>query len=174
MNPTIGTNGTPPASGHQSMIDRGIALAQALSTAQDTPLNAPLVDVDLVDEAPELTPADEFDPAEADWVEAMQAADEAAAMRLLDRSKTLSLPELIDHQADWFRSWPSAAGDLIARALDELALKVRMVDATTPEDAMARIEILEQDVRQQWEAIGFENGKAAGLRQAAPYNGPLD
>jgi hypothetical protein len=39
---------------------------------------------------------------------------------------------------------------------------------------MARIEVLEQDVRQQWEAIGFENGKAAGLREAAPFDGALD
>jgi hypothetical protein len=142
--PTNSTNGTT------SILDRGLQLAAALAAAPDVAINPPVDFPDhYEDEAPELTPAEMFDPSEADWVEAARVADEAAALWFLDQSATLSLPELIDYQADWFRSWPSAAGELIARALDELALKVRMVDAMTPEDAMARIEILEQDVREQ-------------------------
>jgi hypothetical protein len=50
---------------------------------------------------------------------------------------------------------------MIARCLDELALKIRMTDATTPAEFEARIEVLDADARASWEAIGFEQGKAS-------------
>jgi hypothetical protein len=63
---------------------------------------------------------------------------------------------------------------MFATAMTELLVKFRLTDATTPSEYAARVEIIEADVRQQWEAIGFENGKAAGLRQAAPFDGQVD
>jgi hypothetical protein len=48
------------------------------------------------------------------------------------------------------------------------------VKATTPEDYEARQEIAEQDARATWRQAGYEDGLAAGRREAMPYGGPLD
>lgn len=72
-----------------------------------------------------------------------------------------SLAALVDREADAYRSWGTPEGELLARTLDELALKVRMTDATTPQEYEGRIEVLDAEIRRRWEAIGFEAGKAA-------------
>src|SRR4051812_8188414 len=48
--------------------------------------------------------------------------------------------ELIDHEALGYRAWETPVGDLFARTMDELAMKVRMTEATTPDEYEARIE----------------------------------
>ena len=42
-----------------------------------------------------------------------------------------------------------------------MALKIRMVDATTPNEYRTRVSILDRDVRDQYEAIGFEAGRSS-------------
>jgi hypothetical protein len=64
---------------------------------------------------------------------------------------------------------------MFALHMTELLIKYRGAgSAATPAEAMARIEILEQDVRHDWEARGYEAGFEAGCRQAMPYDGPRD
>jgi hypothetical protein len=59
--------------------------------------------------------------------------------------------------------------------MTELLIKYRGAGSpSTPAEAMARIEILKQDARQDWEARGYDAGFEAGRREAMPYNGPLD
>jgi hypothetical protein len=89
----------------------------------------------------------------------------------LDRSATLSLPDLIGHTAAFFRQWPTAAGSLIAEALDDLAAKVQATVATTPSEYRARIGVLEDEAREQHETVGYENGLAAGRAECARKHG---
>lgn len=78
--------------------------------------------------------------------------------------KEPTLAEMTQHEADSYRTLGTPEGMLFARTLDELALKIRMTAATTPDDYEARIEILDADVRQRWQAIGYEEGRHAGCR----------
>jgi hypothetical protein len=73
----------------------------------------------------------------------------------------LTLAELVDRQVDFYRSWKTAAGEMIARHLEELACKVRWVSAETPEDYDARSEIAEEERDQTHYQAGFRMGKAA-------------
>jgi hypothetical protein len=50
---------------------------------------------------------------------------------------------------------------MFARAMDELALRVRLTDASTPAEFEARAEVLDADARAGREAIEYEEGKAA-------------
>lgn len=95
---------------------------------------------------------------EADYREWSQESD---ARQHLDHSERLTLDELCYRQAAFYRGWSNAAGDMLADAMAELALKVRMTDATTPADFAARKDILDREARDQWESVGFENGKAS-------------
>jgi hypothetical protein len=103
----------------------------------------------------------EPEPTDADWAEVGELADQAAAQRFLDRSDRLTLPELVDRQADAYRAWGNAAGEMLARHMEELALRCRWVDATTPEDYDARHELVERDARESWWKQGFAAGRAA-------------
>jgi hypothetical protein len=49
---------------------------------------------------------------------------------------------------------------MIAWTLDGLALKIRLTDASTPEEFDAREGVLDDEAREQWESVGFENGQA--------------
>ena len=111
---------------------------------------------DHADEAPVLD-----EPTDADLADYHDWTQETTAREHLDASERLTLAELVDRQAAFYRGWNNGAGEMIARAMDELALKIRLTDATTPDEFEARVEILDRDVREQWEAIGFEQGKAA-------------
>jgi hypothetical protein len=48
--------------------------------------------------------------------------------------------------------------------MEELALKIRLTHATTPDEYEARIEVLDDGIREQWEARGYEEGRRAGCR----------
>jgi hypothetical protein len=69
--------------------------------------------------------------------------------------------ELIDQEALGYRAWGTAVGDFLARCLEDQAQLVRWTEATTPEDLEARLEVWNQDIRNQWYSLGFEDGKAA-------------
>jgi hypothetical protein len=145
------------------------------------------------DEAPELAPGDDFDPAELDdpddtrefdpildeptpeeWADFEALRNEAAARDFLDTGDRFTLAELVDRQTDHYRGWDNAAGDMQAKHMEELALRTRWVKAETPEDYDARYEIVEQEARETWWKQGYQEGRAAGRREAMPYNGPLD
>jgi hypothetical protein len=112
---------------------------------------------------------DEFIPTDADWAAVNAAADEAAAREFLDTGDRLTLAELVDRQADFYRSWVNPAGAMIAGHLEQLAMAIRWCHAETPEEYDARHEVIERDARETWFRQGFEAG-----RRALPYSGPLD
>lgn len=111
------------------------------------------------DEVWTLGPEPDDGPTAEDWADYREMRGEAEAREHLDRSASLSLDELVELQASFYRSWPSEAGEMIARELDSLALRIRMTDATTPAEFGARKEALEADARDTWEAIGYEQGR---------------
>jgi hypothetical protein len=178
------------------LVDRGLALAKALAAAPDAPINSPLVDVDLVDLAPELSPAEEgyhfpdtgacfrawldgrdYQPTAEEEAEAAEIFGAMSARDYLDRSDRLTLLELVARQAEFYRQWETEVGDLLARTLEDLGQKIRFTQAETPSDYEARLEILEQDARQDSEARrheAYDAGFDTGCRHAMPYNGPLD
>jgi hypothetical protein len=96
------------------------------------------------------------------------ATAEMAAREHLDASETMTLAELVDRQAAFFESWGNPAGRMLAAAMAELAIKVRLTDATTPAELEARLEVLDADIRSDWEARGYDaamsqlNGQAIG------------
>jgi hypothetical protein len=96
---------------------------------------------------------------------------EQDARDFLDHSATHGLAELVEHQSGFYDAWPTDAGKMIAEALGDLAAKIRYVGATTPAEWDARAETIEQEARQQWEDIGFEQGKAAALAECERKHG---
>jgi hypothetical protein len=72
-----------------------------------------------------------------------------------------TLAELVDHEALAYRAWKTPEGDFLARQMERLAQLVRWTGAATPEDHEARMEVWDEQLRQQWE----DRGHAAGLEQ---------
>jgi hypothetical protein len=89
------------------------------------------------------------------------------------RAPTLSLAELVDRQADAFRAWPIDAGRMIAEALDELAMKIRMTGATTPAEFDARVEVVNRDLRETWEAVGYDRAMSDSGEAPGPAFGHM-
>jgi hypothetical protein len=114
----------------------------------------------------ELSPepsADEdlYEPTAEDRAEAAELFGAMDAQRHLDRSDRLTLPELVDLQADFYRGWKNPVGEMLARHMEELAMRIRWVKAETPADYDARHEIVEQDARETHYKAGFEAGRAS-------------
>jgi hypothetical protein len=107
---------------------------------------------------PDDTPAE---PSAADLADYRDWSREASAREHLDASERLTLAELTDRQVAFFRGWSNPAGAMFADALGRLALQIRMTDATTPAELEARIEVLDAGIREQFEAIGYEDGRAS-------------
>jgi hypothetical protein len=158
------------------LLSRGVALARALAAAPDVPANAPIAFPDvLLVAAVEPSPGDGFDLTDADWAELGATAYQSAAEPYLDTGDRLTLDQLIKRQIEFYESWRNDAGKMFALHMTELLIKYRGAgSAPTPAEAMARIEVMEQDVRHDWEARGYEEGKAAGRREGSGYSGPLD
>jgi hypothetical protein len=77
------------------------------------------------------------------------------------------LARIVDQQVDFFRVWGDATGTMIADHLEALALRIRLVDAVTPAEYADRSEALDRDVRQQWQDVGFEEGRSAAAAELA-------
>src|SRR4051812_41627596 len=60
--------------------------------------------------------------------------DELSAKDHLDRSATFTLADLVARQAEFYRGWSNAAGDLLAAAMTDLAGKIEATGATTPDE----------------------------------------
>jgi hypothetical protein len=85
----------------------------------------------------------------------------------------LALDEQVAIEARKYRHRDTLAADLIATELEALAYRVRAVGATCPQEYEARIEVLDRDIRDEWECIGYAEGLAAG-RAECPRCGRLD
>jgi hypothetical protein len=76
-------------------------------------------------------------------------------------SRPTTLAELVDHEALAYRAWETPEGDFLARQMERLAQLIRWTGAATPEVHEARMEVWDEQLRQQWE----DRGHAAGLEQ---------
>jgi hypothetical protein len=150
------------------------AACDACLTA-DTALNAPAAILAARDEAIADPFADTIDPADEptvdDLAELYEWTAQTTAREHLDRSAVLSLPDLIDHTAEFFAAWPTGAGSLIAEALRELAAKVQATGATTPDEYRDRIAVMEDEARQQHEEVGYQEGLAAARAECERRHG---
>ncbi|GAC1467501.1 MAG: hypothetical protein NVSMB9_09170 [Isosphaeraceae bacterium] len=72
--------------------------------------------------------------------------------------------ELIDQESLGYRAWGTNVGDFLAREMEKLAQLVRWTQATTPEEHEARMEVWDDEIRQRYEAIGYQEGRYAGCR----------
>lgn len=99
------------------------------------------------------------EPTAEDLAEYHDWTGESIAREHLDRSARLTLAELVDAQAEFYESWANPCGNMLANAMRELALKVRLTDASTPDEFEARKDALDAEIREQYEAIGWEQGR---------------
>jgi hypothetical protein len=162
----VNGNGAASTNGTTSILERGLQLAAALAASPDVAINPP---VDFPDHYPDETPTLDDDAAEA-----AEMFAEMDARQHLDLSQRLTLDQLIDRQIEFYEGWGNEAGKMFAQHMTELLLRFRWVQATTPAEYDVRHEIVEQDARETWWKQGFEEGKAAGIRLAAEFCGPLD
>jgi hypothetical protein len=79
----------------------------------------------------------------------------------------LTLAEVIDHEAMAYRAWGTPVGEFLARHMERLAQLIRWTGATTPEEHEARMEVWDDEVREQWYDRGYHEGLEAGRREAA-------
>jgi hypothetical protein len=58
---------------------------------------------------------------------------------------TLTLAELCERQVQFYLAWQTDAGDLIAGQLDQLASRIRFLDAKSPSEFIARADVMDRD-----------------------------
>src|SRR5262245_28806131 len=78
-----------------------------------------------------------------------------------------TLAEVVDHEAMAYRAWGTPTGEFLARHMERLAQLIRWTGATTPEEHEARMEVWDDEVREQWYDRGYHEGLEAGRREAA-------
>ena len=79
----------------------------------------------------------------------------------------MTLAEVVDHEAMAYRAWGTPAGEFLARQMERLAQLVRWTGAGTPQEHEARMEVWDDEVRDQWFDRGYQEGFEAGRREAA-------
>ena len=79
----------------------------------------------------------------------------------------LTLAEVVDHEAMAYRARGTPTGEFLARQMERLAQLVRWTGASTPEEHEARMEVWDDEVREQWFDRGYQEGLEAGRRDAA-------
>ena len=84
-----------------------------------------------------------------------------------NNGQPLTLAEVVDHEAMAYRAWGTPAGEFLARQMERLAQLVRWTGAMTPEEHEARMEVWDEEVREQWYDRGYHDGHEAGRREAA-------
>jgi hypothetical protein len=78
----------------------------------------------------------------------------------------MTLAEVVDHEAMGYRAWGNPAGDFLARQMERLAQLIRWTGAATPEEHEERMEVWDEEVREQWFDRGYHEGCEAGRREA--------
>jgi hypothetical protein len=81
--------------------------------------------------------------------------------------RPMTLAELVDHEAMAYRIRGTPAGEFLARQMERLAQLVRWTGASTPEEHEARMDVWDDELRQQWFDRGYHEGLEAGRREAA-------
>lgn len=122
-------------------------------TTRPDPFHAPAVLPDPSDDRP--APDDRDAPAETD--DSPPGHDDTDGLRF-------TFPELIDQEAMSYRAWGTPVGDFLASKMDELAQLVRWTHATTPDEHDARMAVWDAEIREQWEARGYEEGRRSACR----------
>jgi hypothetical protein len=79
----------------------------------------------------------------------------------------MTLAEVVDHEAMAYRAWGTPAGDFLGRQMERLAQLIRWTGAASPEEHEARMELWDDDLREQWYDRGYHEGQEAGRRDAA-------
>lgn len=90
---------------------------------------------------------------------------------ILSNGQPLTLAEVVDHEARAYRAWGTPAGEFLARQMERLAQLVRWTGASTPEEHEARMEVWDDEVREQCFDRGYREGLEAGRQQAARMRG---
>ena len=90
-----------------------------------------------------------------------------AAPLIPSNGQPLTLAEVVDHEVMAYRAWGTPAGEFLARHMERLAQLIRWTGATTPEEHEARMEVWDDEVREQWYDRGYHEGLEAGRREAA-------
>jgi hypothetical protein len=87
-----------------------------------------------------------------------RAEAERGARELLNPAgpPTLTLAELVEKQVQFYLAWQTDAGDLIAGQLDQLASRIRFLDARSPAEFSARGDVMDRDDRDATYRQGFE------------------
>jgi hypothetical protein len=78
-----------------------------------------------------------------------------------------SLAEIVDREVIGYRARGTATGEFLARQMERLAQLIRWTDAATPEDHEARMEVWDEEIREQWFNRGYHEGYEAGRRDAS-------
>jgi hypothetical protein len=104
-------------------------------------------------------------PAPADHRPSANGHGEAQPGPADANGRPTTLVELVDHEAMAYRAWGTPEGDFLARQMDRLGQLIRWTGATTPEVHEDRMQVWDDDLRQQWEDRGYEAGYAAGRRE---------
>jgi hypothetical protein len=78
----------------------------------------------------------------------------------------LPLAAVVHQEATKYRALGTPAGAFFARQMERLAQLLRWTGATRPEDHEARMEVWDEEIRQQWFDRGYHEGYEAGRRDA--------
>jgi hypothetical protein len=78
----------------------------------------------------------------------------------------LTLAEVVEHETMGYRAWGTPTGEFLARQMERLAQLIRWTGATTPEDHEARVEVWDEEIREQCFERGYQEGYEAGRRDA--------
>jgi hypothetical protein len=79
----------------------------------------------------------------------------------------MALAEVVDHEAMAYRAWGTPAGEFLAQQMERLAQLVRWTGGSTPQEHEARMEVWDEEVREQWYDRGYHDGREAGRQEAA-------
>ena len=76
-------------------------------------------------------------------------------------TEPLTLAEIVDHEALAYREWHTPQGDFLARQMERLAQLIRFTGANDGEEHEARMDVMENDVREEAFNRGYYEGKQA-------------
>ncbi len=79
----------------------------------------------------------------------------------------LTLAEVVEHEAMGYRAWGTPTGDFLSSQMERLAQLLRWTDAKTPQAHEDRMQVWEQEIREQWFERGYHEGFEAGRRDGA-------
>lgn len=84
-----------------------------------------------------------------------------------DSLESMALAERVEREATAYRARGTPDGDFLARQLERLAQLVRWTGANTPGEHEARMEVWDEELREQWFDRGYQEGVEAGRREAS-------